>query len=325
MMTELLDDRSLVFGIDLEACEELTVATSHESLQQSKQIWLHLCNIDDVIESWLQHHSALDPDQHAVLFSEADRPRFFPNNDDLLLVFRAINCNPGSDPEDMVALHIYASADLMISIRLKKVIAVQDTKKALLRRGKPTRTGEVLASICEKIADRISDTIESMEKEADDLEDQVVNTESRLLRVQLAAFRRKTITLRRFLAPQREMFAHLAVHSCSWLLPEDHRILRESSEMITKACEDLDSLREHSVITQEELASRLGERMERITCLLTIVATIFLPLGFLTGLMGINLGGMPGAKDSHAFWIFCGLLAAILTVELAIFRKNKWL
>ncbi|MCH2118051.1 MAG: hypothetical protein MK161_10185, partial [Pirellulales bacterium] len=81
MMTELLDDRSLVFGIDLEACEELTVATSHESLQQSKQIWLHLCNIDDVIESWLQNHSALDPDQHAVLFSEADRPRFFPNND----------------------------------------------------------------------------------------------------------------------------------------------------------------------------------------------------------------------------------------------------
>ena len=95
--------------------------------------------------------------------------------------------------------------------------------------------------------------------------------------------------------------------------------------MITKACEDLDSLREHSVITQEELASRLGERMERITCLLTIVATIFLPLGFLTGLMGINVGGMPGVNDSHAFWIFCGLLAAILTVELVIFRKNKWL
>ena len=321
----LLDDKSLVFGIDLEACEELTLVTSHESLHQAKRLWLHLCNIDDVIESWLQDHSALEPDQHAVLFSEADRPRFFANNDDLLLVFRAINCNPGSDPEEMVALHIYASADRMISIRHKKVIAVDDTKTVLLKRGKPTRTGEVLASICEKIADRISDTIETMEDEADELEDQVVNNESRQLRVQLAAFRRKTITLRRFLAPQRETFAHLAVHTCSWLLPEDHRILRESSEMITKACEDLDSLREHAVITQEELASRLGERMERVTCLLTMVATIFLPLGFLTGLMGINVGGMPGIHDSSAFWIFCSLLAVILTIELVIFRMNKWL
>jgi zinc transporter len=58
---------------------------------------------------------------------------------------------------------------------------------------------------------------------------------------------------------------------------------------------------------------------------LSIVSAIFLPLGFATGLLGINVGGIPGADNSDAFAIFIGILVGISAALLVFFRYKKWL
>jgi len=58
---------------------------------------------------------------------------------------------------------------------------------------------------------------------------------------------------------------------------------------------------------------------------LTLVATIMLPLGFLAGLLGVNVGGMPGADTSWAFWAVCAMLAAVTIFEVWLFKRLKWL
>ena len=75
----------------------------------------------------------------------------------------------------------------------------------------------------------------------------------------------------------------------------------------------------------DELRGRALAASERTSYLLTIVAAIFLPLGFLTGLLGINVGGMPGVDDPHAFWAVVFLCGGILLLMLLLFRKWKWL
>ena len=65
--------------------------------------------------------------------------------------------------------------------------------------------------------------------------------------------------------------------------------------------------------------------MNQTMYMLSIVAAIFLPLGFLTGLLGINVGGMPGVDNVHAFGITVILLIIIMVVQLLVFRKLKWL
>jgi zinc transporter len=57
---------------------------------------------------------------------------------------------------------------------------------------------------------------------------------------------------------------------------------------------------------------------------LSMVAAIFLPLGFFTGLMDINVGGMPGVEDNGAFWVV-GLCVAVMLVLAALFRWKRWL
>ncbi len=65
--------------------------------------------------------------------------------------------------------------------------------------------------------------------------------------------------------------------------------------------------------------------MNRTMFALSIVAGVFLPLSFITGLLGINVGGMPGLESPEAFWIACGILVLVFIAEIALFRRLKWI
>ena len=76
---------------------------------------------------------------------------------------------------------------------------------------------------------------------------------------------------------------------------------------------------------QDELTNRLSEQMNRTMYLLTIVASIFLPLGFITGLLGVNVGGIPGTEEPMGFLALCGLLLLLGLVEYWLFKRLKWI
>ena len=71
--------------------------------------------------------------------------------------------------------------------------------------------------------------------------------------------------------------------------------------------------------------SRLSERINQRMYVLSIVAAIFLPLGFFTGLMGINVGGMPGVERDMAFWMVVAMCVGLTVVLGILFRWKKWL
>ena len=107
--------------------------------------------------------------------------------------------------------------------------------------------------------------------------------------------------------------------------PLHKRRVHEAQDRLTRYVEDLDAMRERAQIVKEELANNIADKMNRNTYVLSIVAAIFLPLGFLTGLLGINVGGMPGVESDLAFWIVCGLCAAFGIGVSIIFKMLKWL
>jgi zinc transporter len=172
---------------------------------------------------------------------------------------------------------------------------------------------------------RMGGVINDLEDNVAEQEEAVLTKESHELRPLLASIRRDAIHLRRYMAPQREALARLQSEKISWLTDEDRLRLREVYDHLTRYLEDLDAARERAAVTQEELVSRLSEQMDNRMYVLSVVAAIFLPLGFLTGLLGINVGGIPGAEYKASFAIFCLLLVGLIIVEIAIFRKKKWM
>jgi zinc transporter len=147
----------------------------------------------------------------------------------------------------------------------------------------------------------------------------------REVRYTLVDLRRVAISLRRYVAPQRDALNRLSQLDEAWLDERVRGRLRETVDHVTRITEQLDEVRERSAVVQDELMNRLSQRMERTMYVLTVVATIMLPLGFLTGLLGINVAGIPGTETSWAFWAVCGILAAVAVVEVWVLRRLKWL
>jgi len=131
--------------------------------------------------------------------------------------------------------------------------------------------------------------------------------------------------LRRYLAPQREAMMKLQAEIVPWLSDSDRMHLREITDRVVRYIEDLDSVRDRAAVTQEELVNRLSEQMNTRMYVLSLVAAIFLPLGFLTGLLGINVGGIPGSENQSAFLIFIMMLIVVVFLQIVIFKKKKWL
>ena len=126
------------------------------------------------------------------------------------------------------------------------------------------------------------------------------------------------------MAPQRDVLARLQNERISWLSDIDRVHIREAAERTARFIDDIDSARDRATITQEELNNRLSEQMNKTMYVLSIVAAIFLPLGLLTGLLGINVGGIPGTESKIAFSLVTLLLLGIAFIEFWLFKRGKW-
>ena len=189
----------------------------------------------------------------------------------------------------------------------------------------PADAGAFLVEIAGALVNRVSPVIETLDETQDELEDQVVTGERQEIRSRLSALRRQAISLRRYLAPQREAMARILGESVAGLDQHHKAQLREISDRTMRYVEDLDAIRERAAVIQDEVANRVAESMNRNMYMLAIVATVMLPLGFFTGLLGINVDGMPGAHDTPwAFWAVSGFLALLVLAQVIVMRRLRW-
>jgi zinc transporter len=243
----------------------------------------------------------------------------------LLVILRGVNLNPGADPEDMIAVRSWISHNRIISMRARTVMAVADIDESL-RQGRGPRTpSEFLVEMAARLVDRTGPVIEELDDLIDGLEEELVTGETTEIRQRLHDVRRTSIAMRRYLAPQRDAMAKIQTEEIEWLEGRQKARLREVTDRVIRFVEDLDEIRERAAIVQDQLTNRLSEQMNRNMYLLSVVAAIMLPLGFLTGLLGINVGGMPGADSDLGFLIVCALLGLLAVVEVILVRRLHWL
>ena len=106
-----------------------------------------------------------------------------------------------------------------------------------------------------------------------------------------------------------------------WLGDRDRSRVREASERVTRLGEELDAIRDRAQVIHDQVADRRAENMNRHMLILAIVAAVFLPLGLLTGLLGVNVGGIPGVENPWAFGLVCALLVLIGVGQIWFFKR----
>ncbi len=288
-------------------------------------LWVHLQRGVAESDRWLREESGIDQFTVQALMEDDPRPRTSVVGDGILAILRGVNLNPGSDPEDMVSIRVFTTDDRVISIRMRKLLSV-DSMREDLNAGKGARTAPgVLWRLSEYLAARVEPVIEGIEDRLGVLEGAIGEQRSTDLRRDLHQIRREAIAIRRYMAPQREAMSRLALLETPLITGAQRGRIREVADRTMRYVEDLDTVRDRIAVLQDELTTQMSEQMNRTMYLLTVVATIMLPLGFLTGLLGINVGGIPGSDSPWAFAIFCAILAVLVGVEVLILRRLRWI
>jgi zinc transporter len=287
-------------------------------------LWVHLDIGQERARTWLSTAYDLDPVITEALLDEETRPRCDSAGEGLLINLRGVNVNPGAEPEDMVSLRLYADADRVITARHRRLLTIGDIVTALEAGTGPKNAGGLVATLADRLTERMSDVVGELDDRIDDLEEAAIAGSDPSLRGNLLDIRREIIMLRRYLAPQREALKRIQTAQPSWMAKRDRLRVREAGDQLTRYVEDLDSAKDRAAVAYEALSSQLAEQMNSRMYVLSLVAGVFLPLGFLTGLLGINVGGIPLADDPLGFFWVALSLALLVLIQVIVFRRLRW-
>ncbi|RAK09452.1 zinc transporter [Salipiger aestuarii] len=288
--------------------------------------WVHLRAQHPDTPGWIiANLSYLDPTIIDALVAEETRPRVTRVGDGLIVILRGINSIDGEEPEDMVSIRLWIDPHRIISLSRRPVQAISDIAADLDRGRGPEDCAAFLVELVERLTQRIENFWSGIDDEADDLEEAVLMEAAPEIRPRLVELRRRAIILRRYLQPQRDALRSLQGAHPVWLGNDDLRHLAEELDALERVVEDADAMRDRMALVRDEIASQLSDRLNRNMYMLSVLSALFLPLGFLTGLLGINVAGVPGAGNDNAFWIFVGALVGVVAVQLVILRKLKWI
>ncbi|MSP83834.1 MAG: zinc transporter ZntB [Alphaproteobacteria bacterium] len=300
-------------------------------------LWIHLERDDPDAQAWLEAESGIDSLSVRTLIAEESRPRIEDVGDALMMVLRGVNVGMDEDEEDppasqvlpdgdMVPIHLWVEERRVISLRDKghQLIALRDIRDAL-RKGKgPITSGGVTVKIAEKVVKYAEPIVAELEANIDDLDDNLNRLEPGEARRILADARHKAIELRRYLAPQREALLRPQTEEFPCLSPKNFQHLREVADKVQRHIESLDAIRSRAAVVHEDLAAIVSERIATSSHRLTVLAGIVLPPSLVAGMLGANIGGVPGQGNAWAFPVFALIVLVLIPLEIWVLKKLKW-
>ncbi|GAC08601.1 zinc transporter ZntB [Paraglaciecola chathamensis] len=281
--------------------------------------WIHLQSDSSDAEQTMEELGLSKSVADSLLALET-RPKTLPLEGGLVVYLRGINTNPEADPEDMVSLRLWLTDSGIVSTRRRdrKLYSVQDVKNDIDQGTKVASIGDLLLEIIERVVDRISEMVDILDEELVDFEtSEAMDVKARQ---RLSVVRRQAASIRRYLAPQRDALDAL-YRSNKYLSQDQAFTLREQIDRTIRYVEDLDLARERAIVLQDEVRNRIADRQGMVMYVLSLVTAIFLPLSFLTGVFGMNVGGLPGIDNPEAFNL---LTLAMLGVAVLLGGFMLW-
>jgi zinc transporter len=287
-------------------------------------LWVHL-SLDETTEDNCER-LGLDPVVVASLIASETRPRTRHLRKGSIVNLRGVNLNEGARPEDMLSLRCWIEPSLLVTVRKKQSIAVNTIRKEYDAGDAFKRPGPLLVEIVSRLIDLIDPVIDGLADSLDAREEDAKRLGANdQLRDAVSAMRHDATIYRRYLAPMRDAVTRLSAKEDGVFSADDLIELQEEADRLVRVVEELDITIERAQVIVDQMAAIRSERMNRNMMLLSVVSAVFLPLGFLTGLLGINVGGLPGQEDPRAFTLVVLLCLGIGGSAGVFFKARDWI
>jgi len=286
-------------------------------------IWVHLMSNDEQAQSWLGETAGLPDYVVDVLTTTESRPRCDALGEGAFLNLRGRSNEAMTASDPLASVRIYAIAGRVYSVTRRSLTAVDDVVKSV-EGGTIADPGDLIAEFASAITEELDPEVGELGDELDDCEADLDADKVFELRRKVTKVRSTAIGYRRFVQPQRAALEKLAALPCDWLHDDDRLHLSSAADRAARMAEELEAIRERSALMHEALTDLRAEQIDSRGLLISIVALIFLPLTFLTGLYGMNVEGLPFAKEPWAFDLIGGVCIAITMGIIGYFSAKRW-
>lgn len=285
--------------------------------------WVHFDRADSDLDHWIADNVPELPGQ--ALLQSQTRPRCDRQNDGLILNLRGVNLNADGPADQMVAVRLWVCAQTIVTVRMRKVFALDELRQSCADGTGPDSIASFLLSLSEKLMGRVQDVVFGLADRVEDIED--THSTAQGLPEDMGDLQRQAIRLHRYLSPQKAALHRLtdAVGDLFAATAHQQAHQREVSNQTTLLVEELEALKGRLAAVQDQHDSAHNAAQNGHAYVLSIVAAVFLPLGFLTGLFGVNVGGMPGLDNPLAFLWLCFVMVGSALLAVVILRLKKWI
>jgi len=254
-------------------------------------------------------------------------PKIDDFEDYLFIIVHGINYHIQSEVEETTELALFLGKNYVVTSHDVPMRSVSSMLDRIQRDGRLMRRGaDFLAhDLIDALVDNIMPTIEEMDEKNDQLEAEALHEPKRETLMSIMELKRSILALTRVILPQREIVNRLSRGEYA-LISERAQIYYRNIydhlvriEMLTLGLRDMTE----SVLST--YLSSVSNRMNEVMKVLTLIATIFIPLTFVAGIYGMNFANMPELEWKYGYFIIL-IVMAVIGVSLAVyFRRRRWL
>ena len=312
--------------IDGTADDDFKSEDVEQALHNDEILWLDLHDSSEETLALLRDVFRIHPVAVEDAAEFGQRPKIEEYENFVSLVF--FGANKVSYP--LIEVHFYFGDNFLITLHREPCVAFEGMRTLFARHhsGLAARV-LVLHHVLDSLSDSMFPMLASFDDKVDTIQDEILIKAEREHQESLVALRRWLSDVRKVVAPQRDMLNALLSQRVDvpGMTKENEPYFRDLYDNMIKINDLVDSHRDLVSSTMDSYTAQLANRQNDVMKQLTIMATIFLPLTYLTGFFGQNFGWLVNSVGSweEFFGIGVGTEAVAVILLLLMFKRRGWL
>jgi magnesium transporter len=302
--------------------DEVTRENIELALKENRLLWLDLDDTSDEVLTLLREVFKIHPLAVEDVKEFNQRPKIEDYDDFVSIV--AYGARELGEP--LVEVHCFYAEHFLVSVHRDPVPAVGDACRTLTRLHTDRRL-VALYRLLDALVDTMFPYLAAFDDRIDEVQDQIFENPKEEQLAQLFAMKRQLVDMRKMVTPQRDMTSSMLSQQIPGMTTETERYVRDLHDHLIRISDMVDSYRDLLGGSLDAYMSMVSNRLNDVMKQLTIIATVFLPLTFLTGFFGQNLGWLVNRIGSlDAFLLFgVGLNLLAVAALVIMFRRRGWM
>lgn len=322
MGVDLNDNRGLICGFAVWAgAEQRSLdATMLNELAPTAEhpVWLHFNYNDGRARNWIASCPWIAEEGREALLSSDHSIRFETAGDGLFMVLGEAYLD---DRESFGVFNVFVDRHCMVSTRRHQLTALGQLRSELTHGVAFENTALLLTRLLEHKVLTFAKSVQEFVTVLDDFEELVFSGQFRAV-TNLGRERQLMARVRRQRTGNRQALSDLLDHLPPWWDEEAKDDLRRVLSRATSIAQDLELSADRARLLSEEIDSRMNEATNNNLYIVSLLAAVFLPITLISGVFGMNVGGLPWVEDPHGFVLTVLLMVGAILVVLWFLRRR---